>query len=333
MLPAKDSIDLAILRLGDFKMKKWPCLTGVIVLITIVNICMPTVHADTEVFYRLIDDHVLDIGNHWQYNVHVTEYPEYGTVDWTGTGTIDITKTETISGFETSYVYSETTLPVIGTDWSSSNQYFADDSCNEVRRDNSEERYTLRNNNPLETIPVWISTDYDNYRFGYGQHYGYLYEYDYTWSGYRYNYVTYLGNETVEVDAGTFDCTKVLLKEEFHEFAGLWGYYEKTEWYHPAVGMIKSSEYAYIWNPAVSSAMTGQLTSELESTNVTYPQDFDGDYQVTIADFALLASVWGSVSGDAVYDAKYDLYEDNVIDIYDLVDFADKWIVQSYKFE
>ena len=313
-------------------MNKWNILTGVIVFIACISFFASSVYADTEIFYRLVEDHIFDVGNHWQYQIHVTEYPEYGAVDWTGKGVIDVTKTETVSGYDTFCRYTTTTLPVVGTSWSSNNLYLTDDYVMEVKYQNSEERYTLRNNNPFEKLPVWISNETRNYRFGYGQHYGYFHEYDYTWSGYRYSYITYLGNETVNVAAGCFDCTKVLTKEECHEFAGIWGYYENTEWYHPAVGIVKSSEYAYLWNPETSSAITGQLTSGLEVTNVTYPQDFDNDFDVTIADFAILAAAWNTSSGQAGFDSDCDLYQDNTIDLNDIAVFAEKWMPQNWRY-
>jgi hypothetical protein len=55
------------------------------------------------------------------------------------------------------------------------------------------------------------------------------------------------------------------------------------------------------------------------------PGDMDADCDVDIVDIMLVASRWGSTSGSANYDARYDLDSDGDIDIVDIMSVAAHW--------
>ena len=53
--------------------------------------------------------------------------------------------------------------------------------------------------------------------------------------------------------------------------------------------------------------------------------DFDGDGQVTFADFLTFAGKFGTRRGDAEYAARYDLDSDGEIGFADFLIFADNF--------
>ncbi|MCK4795555.1 MAG: carboxypeptidase regulatory-like domain-containing protein [Desulfobacteraceae bacterium] len=215
--------------------------------------------------YQLIGEHFADVGNRWEYQIHITEYPEQGSVNWWGTGVREIVRHENIEGYDTALFQVTMQVPQIGTEWVKYNYSQTSEYVLEVRYEDEYIIHLVRNNNPLELIPLWVSDSDNNRHIGYGEYHGTLKDPYYTWDGYQDSYITFLGTETIVVPAGTFDCTVVLLRQEFHEFAGIWGYGEMTTWFNLEVGIIKTDEYAWIWDPVEGRASTARLTTELTS--------------------------------------------------------------------
>jgi len=79
--------------------------------------------------------------------------------------------------------------------------------------------------------------------------------------------------------------------------------------------------YAATW-----PATFGGLPTAVWPTSIT-DVDFSGD--VNLADFAIFAAAWQSVSGDAAYNPLCDISDpvDGVIDAADLSVFADEWLI------
>jgi len=215
--------------------------------------------------HQLIGEHLLNIGNRWEYQIHITEYPEQGSVDWWGTGVSEIVRHETIEGYDT--VLYETTgeIPGVETWWMKSNYYLTSEYLVEVRSEDEDIIRLVRNNNPFEYAPVWVDESDNNHHFGHGEHYGTLKDPYYTWDGYQDSYITFLRTEPITVPAGSFDCVVVFVRSEFHELEGLWGYVEVTVWANPEVGTVKTDEYAWIWDPVEGRASTARGTTELTS--------------------------------------------------------------------
>ena len=73
-------------------------------------------------------------------------------------------------------------------------------------------------------------------------------------------------------------------------------------------------------------AADGDLTSLLFALGVLLPTaDFDGDGQVTFADFLTFAGKFGTRRGEERYDARCDLNGDGEIGFSDFLIFADSF--------
>ena len=215
--------------------------------------------------HQLIGGHLLDIGNRWEYQIHITEDPDTGPVDWWGTVIREVVRNETIEGYDT-VLYEDTgEIPGVVTWWQKSNYYLTSEYLVEVRSEDKDIIRLVRNNDPFEYAPVWVDELDNNRHFGHGEHYGTLKDPYYTWDGYRDNYITFLRTEPITVPAGSFDCVVVFVRSEFHELEGLWGYVEMTVWANLEVGIVKTDEYAWVWDPVEQRASTARGTTELTS--------------------------------------------------------------------
>lgn len=275
--------------------------------------------------HRLIPENTLDIGNQWEYQMHITRWPGSGSVNWWGTATREIITNENVAGYDTVRSYAVITCPQTGTSWSTSNDYLTPEYVVEVRTENEGEIYTVRDNDPFEQTPVWANESDNNRHVGHGKYLGQLKDPYFTWDGYQDSYITFLRTESITVPAGTFNCVVVFLREEFHDFAGIWGYDECTIWSNPLVGEIKCEEYFWMWDPFELQAIVTEGVFELTSTNVTYMQDFDEDFDVDSADLHIFTLAWLTENGDFGWNSDCDIYTDGFIDILDFAEFAKNW--------
>ncbi|MHC4499839.1 MAG: LamG domain-containing protein [Planctomycetota bacterium] len=220
----------------------------------------------------MIGEHVLDVGGHWEYQLHITEDPDAGPVDWWGTTTSDIVREETIEGYETVLFEETGQIPGVESWWFKANYYLTSEYVVEVRSEDEGMIYLVRDNDPLENSPVWVNESDSNRHYGHGEHYGTLKDPYYTWDGHRDKYVTFLRTETITVPAGSFDCVVLFVRQESHEFAGIWMYSEGTVWANPAVGSVKGDEYIWMWDPIEEKASEGRLTAELTFVSLPEPE-------------------------------------------------------------
>ncbi len=231
-----------------------------------------------------------------------------------------------MAGYETVRIDTTFKCPQAGTDWAKVNYYLTPDYLIKVREENSDETYIATNKDPFEELPVWVDES-DNERYvGHGKRLSRFKEVAYTWNGYQDSYITFLRRERITVPAGTFNCVVVLLRTEFLEFDGICGYQENTVWFNAAVGDIKVINYFWMWDPSEAKAVKRESTDELSWTNVTYPQDFDGDFDVDIADLNTFISAWLTKGGVAGWNRNCDLNADNRINMPDFAIFSKYWL-------
>ncbi len=247
-------------------------------------------------------------------------------MDWWGISSREVLSYENIEGYDSVRTYALVSIPQIGDSWATSNDFLTDEHLVNVREENASEIYIVRNNDPLEESPVWVNDTDDNRHFGHGLHTGILKDPYYEWDGYRDTFITFLRIETITVPAGVFNCVVVKFREEFYEFAGIWGYSENTIWFHPAVGDVRSDEYFWMWDPFEGKSIVSEGSSELSWTNVSYKQDFDFDFDVDFNDLSIFVSAWVAGLGEEGYNPDCDLYPDDFIDGLDFTIFAERWL-------
>jgi hypothetical protein len=289
-------------------------------------VLFPASDSAEAVSHRLIAEHFLDMGNRWVYRTHITRWPDARSVDWSGTVTYEVKRREKTAGYETVRVDTTFTCPQAGNDWAKVNYYLTPDYLMKVREENADGIYVATNKDPFEELPVWVDES-DNERYvGHGKRSCRLKEITYFWNGYQDSYITFLRRERITVPAGTFNCVVVLLRTEFLEFDGICGYQENTVWFNAAVGDIKVINYFWMWDPSERKAVKRESTDELSWTNVTYPQDFDSDFDVDTADLDTFISAWLTKSGAAGWNRNCDLNADNQINMFDFAIFGKYWL-------
>ena len=57
--------------------------------------------------------------------------------------------------------------------------------------------------------------------------------------------------------------------------------------------------------------------------------EVEGDYWVDMTDLAKMSAGWKAQSGEEGYDPDCDLYADGVIDIQDLINVAEFWLIDG----
>ncbi len=276
--------------------------------------------------YRLFENYLLDVGNRWEYQMHVTYWPDVGDVDWWGTSSREVLLYESMEGYDTVRTYSLSSVPQLGDSWATSNDFLTNEYLVNVREENADEIYIVRNNDPIEEMPFLVNDTDDGRHFGHGLHTGILKNPYYEWNGYRDTFITFLRIETITVLAGNFNCVVVELREEFYEFAGIWGYSENTIWFHPALGDVRIDEYIWMWNPSEGVSIECEGSSELTWTNVSYKQDYDLDFDVDFEDLSIFLSAWLTGLGEPEYNPDCDLHPDDFIDGLDFAVFAERWL-------
>lgn len=244
--------------------------------------------------YRLFPGHYLDVGNRWDYTT--TLYMLNGQdVDLTGSASISMLGETNISGYVVRHV--ETSSPWGGR---STFCYMSDDFMLVVGTSDENVKETLRSDDPLEMYPLWVDEDCTNYHFGHGQFDGLLEDPAYTWTRTYDAYITYVGQESVTVPAGTFFCVLVLIKVEYVDSDGQHSVSWEAISVDPHIGLIKQDTYEWV-RYADGSEEDSAYYFELTSTNVqpqsyckvrSVPMDFTGDCRVNLADFAVFLERW-----------------------------------------
>lgn len=247
--------------------------------------------------YRLHPDDYLNVGNQWHYNMHITLLDNV-PVDITDTASITVTGTTTFEGYDATVVH-------FSSYFGSHYTYFYMNSDYIIRlgADYPEENghSTFRNNNPLETLPLWVDENHNNYHFGNGE---FTSTVDYppmSWTETYDGKITYLQREYVTVPAGTFDCVTVLYRTDYTTSLGFYGYTDETTSISPGVGGVKGNVYEWMWDPYDSTGYASAYTVELTSTNFdpdpfcmvrSLYMDLNGDCKVDFIDLNLFAQSW-----------------------------------------
>ena len=158
----------------------------------------------------------------------------------------------------------------------------------------------VRDNNPTEDVPVWVSTSASNLHFGHG-----LYRTWETaqpavkWDGLDDEYITYLGRETITVPGGTFTCTKVRDHGEWEDNGGDEGTETYTTWFHEDIGVVRAEcvDREWVWDEGewFETVYTQELKSwrPLPPTGVSAS---DGTYTDRVR------VTWDAVAGATSYE-------------------------------
>jgi hypothetical protein len=242
--------------------------------------------------HRLFTEDYLAIGNEWRYDTLL--YMMNGRAwDLHGSAAIIISGASQVSGYHTKVVNAH-------SPWGETISYasLAGEIVSVVGKIDGEITETLKNNDPLETYPLWVEDSSNNLHIGHGQFQGSIP--GYTWTRTYDTYLTYLGQETITVPAGSFLCRKVLIRTEYTDSDGERHKSEDTYWVDPAIGIIKQDTYEWI-RYADASEEDARYMMELTSTTVdpqpycrvhSLPMDFTGDCRVNLADFAVFLQNW-----------------------------------------
>ena len=98
---------------------------------------------------------------------------------------------------------------------------------------------------------------------------------------------------------------------------------KKRTWVRSAGQGTKST---WIFVVSLSGLISlGSLYSQASSPHSAGSPDFDGNGTVGFSDFVLLAEAFGSVTGDAGYDARFDLNGNGAVGFGDFVIFASRF--------
>ena len=188
---------------------------------------------------RLLNESVLDIGNHWEYRVQLTLL-ENESVDETLDLVEDITESKMVAGINTRVRREK--LTGAGVDSTEFGYFFIDTNNHFTTAGRDETSYveTVRNDDPTELFPLIINTSDTNRKVGSGLYHGADKSTSDTWDGFEDTFLTYVGQETITVPAGTFDCIVVDSRIEWDDQNGETGIDESRFWMHPDIGVIKS---------------------------------------------------------------------------------------------
>ncbi|MCK4888022.1 MAG: hypothetical protein KAS96_11590 [Planctomycetes bacterium] len=236
------------------------------IVFLLISFCFSAYSAHAK-SHKLINQNLAGVGNKWQYQMHITQFPGEGTVDWWGSATEQVVGNEVVAGYDTAVFHKTFTItsPFSLTKTESANRYLSSDCLKGVHHETEEWVNTVRNNNPWELMPVWVDESDSNLHFGYGEYDGEHIPPDYTWYGERNAYITFLRIEQIAVPAGTFDCVVVLCRDEWSEPYDWHGYDETTYWMNPGIGIIRSDQYEWNWNPETQQASVSEFSTKLTS--------------------------------------------------------------------
>ncbi len=191
---------------------------------------------DPGVEHPLIVGDFLHVDNWWQYDSHET------LADNRDTMRIQVTGTEDVEGFDTKQV--EWQWP--DGSWERMNWFLTEEALVEARYQDNEDVEQVADGNPTEVIPTAVSEWAVHTPFGEGDYEGWAKDAngqwggDPNWRGWTDRHVTYLGQQSVTVPAGTFDCTGVRIDGYAFDEGGWRSHSVETFWIDPGVGVIEA---------------------------------------------------------------------------------------------
>ena len=206
--------------------------------------------------YAVIPANYLDVGNRWNYEVHVS-HQDYATVSFDTTMTKKVARTENVAGLDTAVV-EHNFANGDSIDWYA---YLTDQHLVLARVVDSigGERITAQGGDALEVATFTIGDTAAAEPVGQG-----VFDWEdldgpSTQVETDTSTQTYLGRETVTVGAGTIECTKVAYRAAWIR-GGISGYEEYTLWIDPAIGWVQGV-HASVTSGVTESRYTFSLTS------------------------------------------------------------------------
>jgi len=214
----------------------------------------------------------LDVGNYWQYEFTtsiVNNVPATNVViqDY------QIVKNQLINGYDASVLK-------ISSDFGSNELFWAlsEDRIISVASNSNfgNLHKIVQNDDVYEFWPRYVNTlDYKKH-IGHGKFFVTQDDIALNWTETYDSYLTYLGEESVTVALGTFECQNILIREDWFDSDEFWGYTEETLWFTPEIGIIKAHREDYSWDAFNSIGSKDEGSYELLYTNIDI--GFSGNY-------------------------------------------------------
>jgi hypothetical protein len=246
----------------------------------------------TATSYRLFNEHFLDVGNTWNYRVHITKM-DNSTVNLWGDSSQQVTGTAVVNSITTKKFETNGALGY-------SKKYGVQNANFLLLYKEEGDNYsaTLTSGNPFEMYPISVLSTDNNNHFGNGNFNFNQISPAMTWTAVLDSYITYLRQEQISVIAGTFQCTVVYIKTIRLDDDGYRVTTEETDWIDPHLGIIKANVTETTWDG--STNWVSVYTYDLSSTNVSpasfcvsqLAMDFNSDCRVNFSDFAVFAQSW-----------------------------------------
>ncbi len=96
------------------------------------------------------------------------------------------------------------------------------------------------------------------------------------------NYISYLGQQTIAVPAGSFPCVKTSWLRLWRDAVGGWGYSFTTEWMHEEVGLVRQQFHQFAFSFATGTSTTADGNYQLQTTNLTVRPSLEVDFDVDL---------------------------------------------------
>jgi hypothetical protein len=172
---------------------------------------------------------------------------------------------------------------------------------------------TVLNNDVLENMPVWVDDVVGWRAVGEGDFSGVsTSDPSDTWIGYHSTDIQFLGEETITVPAGTFDCVVVVHYLYWIDEYGYEGDIYRKLWINSDIGIIKEEADEWEYDPEYDEEYYYLYTTALTSTNVEPP---------VCQELSSFAAVYGAISPSI----PCDMDDDGDVDGSDLSEMA-AWV-------
>lgn len=244
---------------------------------------------------RLISPGYLAVGNHWEYEVHVS-YWDSGPVDEWHWMDRDVIESTEMQGRPVVILH---TVDSMGGDVRETLRL--DDTFLLSYRQSQQggNRLALAEEDPEEVLPVWAATDANDLLFGTASVRLIIYdpptEVNYTVE----NRITWLGQETIDVPAGLFLCQVVGMHRAATFPQGIVDQRHQIMYISPSLGTVRVEMEEILTIPS-QDEQRWVYTAQLKSTNVQpsplcmvrpITGDANADCRVNLEDFPFLASL------------------------------------------
>ncbi|MBN1124501.1 MAG: hypothetical protein JXA82_05795 [Sedimentisphaerales bacterium] len=244
---------------------------------------------------RLIGPDYLTVGNHWDYEVHVSMW-DSEPVDESHWMNQEISETVEVEGQPAAILHTVDSMNGDVCETLSLNEAFL---LVHSRNRQGGNQLALAQEDPEEIIPVWVPTDANDMVFGTASVRLIIYnpptEILYTVE----SRMTWLGQEMIDVPAGRFLC-QVVVVERISSFPQeIVDRIHQTLYISPSIGKIRIETDEALTIPG-QDKQQWVYTSQLKSTNVQLSSlcmlrpiigDANSDCRVTLEDFPCLSSI------------------------------------------